>query len=489
MTDRDPSGDGCHRRDFLRAAGAAGTTGYAGLAGCIGSSGTGTEAGPEALGNYPVDGDTVTFGFNIAQSGPLAATGEAELQGHRLAVKHINEGGGWVGNKAFPDLEGSGLLGKTVETAIRDTESRADPAEAGARELIRDENAIMFSGGSSAQTAAPQQEIAQQQKVPYMATTVMASQLTGKSCSRYAFRQMFNSHMAVEALIPVLKKKMGESRRTLHVVADSTQGREISEVFRKRFTSKLDWQTVGEMSVSVGTTNFESVFRSLPAEVESAGPDQKPNVIVLSLAGLDAANALIDARGMLPDRLQIPRQDVNELEFVVPLFDRPMAETAGDAVEGVYGAIPWDPAIDTPLSNTFKESYKEDSDTDSDPAGPTQIAYTQTLLYADAVARTGTFYPPDVIRELEGHVYAAGMGKEELRACDHQAVRPVPVVKGLSKIQQQGGQFFDLPRQPARKLGYECEEDLESEYGLTNPAQQCSLGDYGDEGSNSGGES
>ncbi|RLM48550.1 twin-arginine translocation signal domain-containing protein, partial [Halorubrum sp. Atlit-28R] len=102
-----------NRRDVLKATGAVGTAGLAGLAGCTGGGdggggdggggsdgggGDGGDGGDDypALGNFPIEGDTATFGFNVPQSGPYASEGEDELRAYQLAVKHLNEGGGWV---------------------------------------------------------------------------------------------------------------------------------------------------------------------------------------------------------------------------------------------------------------------------------------------------------------------------------------------------------------------------------------------------------
>ncbi len=53
------------------------------------------------------------------------------------------------------------------------------------------------------------------------------------------------------------------------------------------------------------------------------------------------------------------------------------------------------------------------------------------LLYADAVERAGTFYPPAVIAALEGHEFdGMGNGPTLYRAEDHQCMKSVLVVQG-----------------------------------------------------------
>ncbi len=78
----------------------------------------------------------------------------------------------------------------------------------------------------------------------------------------------------------------------------------------------------------------------------------------------------------------------------------------------------------------------------------------------------GTFNPIDVIGALEGHEYDAGLGPQTLRACDHQAMRQVPVVKGKPEVQQSYGTYYGLIGEPA-DVQYACD---------SSPAANCSLG-------------
>jgi len=45
----------------------------------------------KAIGNYPVKGSTVKFGFNVPQTGPYADEGADEIRAYKFAVVRI----GW----------------------------------------------------------------------------------------------------------------------------------------------------------------------------------------------------------------------------------------------------------------------------------------------------------------------------------------------------------------------------------------------------------
>jgi ABC-type branched-subunit amino acid transport system substrate-binding protein len=67
----------------------------------------------------------------------------------------------------------------------------------------------------------------------------------------------------------------------------------------------------------------------------------------------------------------------------------------------------------------------------SKPHDSAYMAYMNTALWADAVERAGTFYPPDVIKAYEQQVKRKGLiGDVWFRAADHQGVANFPIVRG-----------------------------------------------------------
>ena len=63
------------------------------------------------------------------------------------------------------------------------------------------------------------------------------------------------------------------------------------------------------------------------------------------------------------------------------------------------------------------------------------------ILYANAVEKAKTFYPPDVIKALEGFNFdGMGNGPTEYRAADHQCFKDILVVQGKQRPANQ----FDL---------------------------------------------
>ncbi|WP_254537733.1 ABC transporter substrate-binding protein [Halomarina litorea] len=473
------------RRDVLKGAGVAGTAGLVGLAGCTtedtaggggggggggdggggggggdnGSGGNGSGGGGgddyPALGNYPIEGNTALFGFNVPTTGPYSSEGEDELRGYEMAVKHLNEGGGWVDSQ-FDDLSGDGVLGYEIDYVEGDTATDPNTATQSANRMISRDGVIMFSGGSSSATAIAQQQVAQDNKVLFMCCLTHSNETTGIECRRYGFREMFNAYTTGQALAPVLKEEYGEGLTFYQLYADYSWGQTQQESMNQFLTEVAGWEQADSVPTPLGTDDYGSYL--------SQAADSGADVLVLNHYGLDGATSLQQAIDAGLDQ---------NMELLVPLYNRPMAEAAGGAIEGVFGTAAWDSQIDNTPSKEFTEAFGQEFD-GRIPSGPAQLAYAQTLQYAAAVERAGTFYPPEVIRQLEDYEYDnIGMGAETMRACDHQAIRDVPVVRGLPADQQSKGSYFEIVNITSRDdLWYACDE---------GPAAECELGPYGDE--------
>nr|WP_299331970.1 substrate-binding protein [Haloplanus sp.] len=442
----------------------------AGLAGCSGGGGGGDGDGgggggdgdggggdggsdfPE-LGNYPIEGDTAVFGFNVPQSGPYASEGEDELRAYELAVDHLNNGGGWVDSQ-FDDLSGDGVLDYQIDSVSGDTATDADAARQSASRMIQRDEVIMVTGGSSSAVAIAVQELCQRERTMFMACLTHSNDTTGENCVRYGFREVFNAYMTGQALAPVLRDEYGEDLQFYQLYADYSWGQTVEESMNQ-FLTEAGWEQIDSVATPLGTSDYSSYL----SEASNSGAD----VLLLDHYGLDGATSVSQAVDAGLDE---------DMELVVPLYNRPMAEAAGAAIDGVFGTVAWDSQIDNTPSQEFLQAFQDEYD--RIPSGPAQLAYAQTLQYAAAVERAGTFYPPEVIRELEGYEYDnIGMGAETMRACDHQAQRDVPVVRGLPESEQQTGQYYELVNLTGRDdLGYGCD---------AGPAAACSLGEYGDE--------
>ena len=379
--------------------------------------------------NNPGNGSVVKFGFNVPQTGPYADEGADELRAYQLAVKHLNgEGDGGMLNTMKPSmLKGNGVLGKKVEYATGDTQTKSDAARASAKRLIEKDGVIMFTGGSSSGVAVAVQTLAQEMGIVFMAGLTHSNDTTGKDKRRYGFRHFFNAYMSGQALAPVLKNEMGSDRRAYHLTADYNWGWTQEESI-KNATEALGWQTVQAVRTPLGAGDFSQYI----TPVLNSGSD----VLILNHYGKDMVNSLSQA---VQFGLRDSQSNGRNFEIVVPLFSRLMAQGAGANIKGILGSTNWHWSLKDAGTQAFLKSFGQEYG--FPPSQAAHTCYCQALLYANACEMAGTFYPPAVIKQLEGFKFdGMGNGPTEYRAEDHQCFKDVLVVRGNHNAKSQ----FDL---------------------------------------------
>jgi branched-chain amino acid transport system substrate-binding protein len=389
----------------------------------------GASAQDQAFCNNP-SGSTVTLGFNVPQSGPYADEGADELRAFQLAVKHLNgEGdGGMLSTMQPSSLKGNGILGKKVAFVTGDTQTKSDAARASAKRMIEADQAIMISGGSSSGVAVAVQSLCQEMGVVFMAGLTHSNDTTGKDKRRYGFRHFFNAYMSGEALGPILAEEYGTDRRAYHLTADYTWGWTQEESI-KNATEALGWETVEAVRTPLGAGDFSQYL----TPVLNSGAD----VLILNHYGGDMVNSLRQAVTQFDMRSK--QANGKDFQIVVPLFSELMAQGAGEAVKGILGTANWDWKLDNAATQAFSKSFGEEFG--SPPSQAAHTCYVQTLLYANAAETAGTFYPPELIKALEGFEFdGMGNGPTLYRADDHQCFKDVLVVRGKQEPTNQ----FDL---------------------------------------------
>lgn len=372
--------------------------------------------------NNPGSAKSITLGFNVPQTGPYADEGADELRAFKLATKHLNgEGDGGMMKTLKPSsLKGNGILGKKVQYVTGDTQTKADAARASAKRMIEKDGVLMISGGSSSAVAVAVQSLAQEMGVLFMVGLSHSNDTTMKDRRRYGFRHFFNAYMSGQALAPVLGKEFGGDRKAYHLTADYTWGWTQEESL-KAATEKLGWKTVSAVRTPLGAGDFSQYIT--PAV--NSGAD----VLILNHYGKDMVNSL---RQAVQFGLRDKMVNGKKFEIVVPLYSELMVQGAGDAAKGILGTANWHWNLPDAGTQAFTKSFAKEYG--FPPSQAAQTCYAQAILYANAVEKAGTFYPPEVIKALEGFKFdGLGNGPTEYRAGDHQCFKDVLVVKGKEK--------------------------------------------------------
>ena len=385
-------------------------------------------AGHTGFTNAPGDSE-VTLGFNVPQTGAYADEGADELRAYELAVEHINGGGdgGMLNTFSSKTLDGTGILGREVKYVTGDTQTNSDAARASARSMIEKDGAIMITGGSSSGVAIAVQGLCQDAGIIFMAGLTHSNDTTGKDRRANGFRHFFNTEMSGRALAPILEANYGSDRKAYHLTADYTWGWS-QEGSMKSYTEALGWETVNTVRTPVGAGDFSSYI----APVAQSGAD----VLVLNHYGGDMVNSLTQAVQFGLRDMQANNKDFT---IVVPLFSRLMARGAGENIKGIFGSTNWHWSLQDEGSQAFVRSFG--TKYGFPPSQAAHTCYVQTLLYADAANRAGTFNPCGIAEALEGFEFdGMGNGPTLYRAEDHQCFKDVLVVKGKEEPQSE----FDL---------------------------------------------
>ena len=387
-------------------------------------------------------GASVTLGFNVPQTGAYADEGADELRAYQLAVEHINAGGGgMLDTFSSKSLSGGGINGKKVEYVTGDTQTKSDAARASAKRMIEKDGAIMITGGSSSGVAIAVQGLCQEMGVIFMAGLTHSNDTTGKDKKANGFRHFFNTEMSGAALGPILEANYGKDRKAYHLTADYTWGWS-QEGSMKTYTEAIGWETVAAVRTPLGAGDFSQYI----TPVLNSGAD----VLILNHYGRDMVNSLTQAV-----QFGLRDKQVNGKDFVVvvPLYSRLMAQGAGENVKGIFGSTNWHWSLQDEGSQAFVKAFGQKYG--FPPSQAAHTCYCQTILYADAAQRAGTFNPCGIVEALEGYEFdGLGNGPTLYRAEDHQCFKPVLVVKGKENPTSQYDLLEVVDVTPTEKVMY-----------------------------------
>ena len=379
------------------------------------------------MGTYPagVQGKSVFAAAIVPLTGPYAAMGHDEKLGFELAMDHLNNGSKVT--EAIPSLrKGGGVLGKKLEFGVADSETHSNPAVQAATRFIDENKAIVFTGAVSSSVAVALEEVGQRKKVICMAATTASNTTTGVSCQRFGFRLMADNYMFAKALAPVLGKHLGRNLKAAYLVPDYVFGTSLYSSLTKAFKAE-GWTVATEQLAPLGTTDFTSYLLN----IGNSGAD----VVFNETAGADQITSTKQA---------IQFGIMKKMKYVIPLFSGFAGKEMGpELLEGLYGSEPWYWGMEDtyPLAKHFVADFEKKNH--YKPRFPGAEAYNSMIMWADAVERAGTFYPPEVIAALEAeHKVDTIAGTVWFRKEDHQGVSPVPILQGKSKSQMQGKEDF-----------------------------------------------
>ncbi|MBV9784817.1 MAG: substrate-binding protein [Acidisphaera sp.] len=379
--------------------------------------GTSRAANEPAIGTYPAgsSGDTVFIGITIPRTGTYAVPGEDVLKGYQLAIEHLNAGDPLI--RMISPHTSKGVLGKQVTSGVADSGAKPNDAVQNGSRFISQNKAVLITGSVSSAEAVALNKLAQREKVIYLPGISGSNDTTGKDCVRYSFRECFYGQTAAAAIAPVMVKNIGKNKKAAYLVPDYTYGHTVHQSM-EQFLKAGGWTTATAQVAPLGAPDYSSYLLN----IANSGADVFININF----GNDAVQSIKQAQ-----QFGILGKQILSVPYNTPFLAR---DVGADLMAGVYAATDfwWTLEDRFPLAKQFVAAFEKKFG--YKPEWGANAGYMQLAMWADAVERAKSFYPPDIIKAYEaGPEIQSTVGPVRFRGADHQLIRPVIIERGKKK--------------------------------------------------------
>lgn len=336
----------------------------------------------------------IRIGFVMAKQGALAEHGKHHNQGTMLALEQ-------AGNKVR-DLP--------VEVIWLDEPTPQD-AQQNMQRLIDEQGVVAVLGGGNSATALAMSAVAQQNKVPFIATNAAATDLTGSKCHRYTFRVQLPVNPQVRAISTELEQR---GTNWYYMAASYAFGQDIVNSFQAEL-DRMGGTSVAVDEAPLNTPDYTSYILKIRAA--------KPDVVVGGLAGADISTFLKQWNEMgMKDRIPFAQ---------IGVADADIWGIGARAAAGIYAKIwyydnPENPEEDKAFAETYKERYGH--------AAPDRawMGWYSMRTLLQALEQSQSLEPADVVQALEA--WKDESRGTSFRAWDHQMLHPIVIAEAKKEV-------------------------------------------------------
>jgi branched-chain amino acid transport system substrate-binding protein len=340
--------------------------------------------------------EPVRIGLIYSKTGPGASIGEFLERGSELAVEQA----------------GGKVLGRPIQLVWLD-EANPQVSQQNMQKLIGETKVVAVIGGNYSSSALAMMSVANRSKIPLILPGAAASEITGKSCSRYTFRTQATVPVQVAGVMPYLSKI---GKKVYFLTPSYAFGQDILNAARSRLKEN-GMTEVGIDQVPVNTADYSSYILKIR--------QAKPDVVVGGLVGGDFSDFLKQWNEMgMKDKIPYVAVAVTDTDF----WDVGPQASAGIFVKPWYYNDPKNTAAEKKLTADFEKKYGQPP---SDKSWSGWIAMRSLLESISAAKSTDS---QAIVTQLEQWKDTDGAFPFYYRAWDHQLVRPSVVVRVKSKI-------------------------------------------------------
>jgi branched-chain amino acid transport system substrate-binding protein len=299
----------------------------------------------------------ITLGAVHDLSGSTALYGTAIQKGINLAVKQINE------QKLLGD-------GHTLKVVFEDAAGDPKQAIAAYEKLTADKNIVVILGPTLSSEAKSADPIAQEAKVPVIASSNTAGGIT--EIGDYIFRTSLPESAVIPNTVNQAAKALNLKKVAVMYGNDDAFTQSGYDVF-KAALEKAGIQTLTTETFAKGDTDFSAQL----TKIKSLNPD----AIVVSALAEEAANIMSQARTLgIPDSVRF----IGGNGFNSPK----LAQLAGKAAEGAISGSAWNVSSDYPANQDFVKAFN--TEYNGNPDQFAAQAYTAAWTAALAIKNAGS---------------------------------------------------------------------------------------------------
>jgi branched-chain amino acid transport system substrate-binding protein len=303
--------------------------------------------------------DPIKLGEISPLTGKEAAFGQQAHRGILMAIDEVNARGG--------------VLGRPLALLAEDNQSKPGDSATIAKKLVSRDKVVALLGSATSSQCLEIAPIAQAAKVPFVATTATAAEVTEKR--DYIFRSCFIDPFQGAVLAKFALGTLKVKRVALITSVSTSYSVGLSKVFRERL-SALGGEIVADQKYSEGDKDFRAQLTAIKAA--------KPDAIAVTGFYTEAALLCKQAR---------------DLGLTLPIFggdgwEAPeLIEIGGKAVEGTYYISHYSSESTAPEVRTFVEKYRARFNGET-PDSNAPLAYDAALIAIEAIARAGSTEGP-----------------------------------------------------------------------------------------------
>lgn len=310
--------------------------------------------GCQRASNQPGAENVIKVGEFASLTGKEATFGVSSHQGTLLAIDQVNAGGG--------------VIGKQVQLAYEDDQSKAGEAATVVRKLISRDKVVALLGEVASSRSLEAAPIAQQAKIPMISPASTNPKVT--EVGDYIFRVCFTDRFQGAVLANFMLNSLKATQVALLIDLKSDYSKGLAAYFKETFL-KGGGKILAEPNYSGGDRDFNAQLTAIKG--------LNPQAILVPGYYTDVGLIALQAR---------------QLGLKVPLvggdgWESPrLLEIGGEAMEGHYFSTHYSPDDKSPRVQEFVKQYRERFG--QTPDALAALGYDSARLLLDAIQRAGS---------------------------------------------------------------------------------------------------